>query len=439
AVPRSVTQYYPTVRVDYNFSQNFRMNFAWNETKYAPSINGFGYFPGTPQNVTNTDNQTGSLGLDWTLRPTLINSFRGGMLYNRTVGTNSSDYANGPAIPFPLVTSPDQFYLGTGQYYPLFNLSDTMTWQHGAHTFNYGVSWYREFDHYYNPSGGIYGINLGLASGDKALSAFQKTNPNIPQATNGNVSDLQGLYALLEGRISSVRTGGFAGNPVDLKTGQYSSQPGFSYNLHELQKAWGLFVQDSYRVKPNLTVNYSLRWDFTGDDHDLTGAYHGITSMADLYGPSGLGNLFMPGVLNGNPIGGHLTASEHQYNPWNVSPQPQVGIAWSPQFSEGFLGKLTGNGNMVVRAGIGKRNFIEPYQYFWDDAADRGNFFLQHVSLDPSGNPNGQVGLYQSGSLSLDPSMLSYSTAPFGTGALAFNPVPVTYEKSVTEAEFALQ
>jgi len=438
-VPRGVTNYYPTVRVDYNLSQSFRLNFAWNATLQPARLNYLGAFPGFPTANFQNNDQTGSLGFDWTMKPTLVNSFRGGMLYNRSIYTNSPGYSNGPSVDFAIGDSPAQFALGTGQYYPLFNLSDTTTWQHGAHNVTFGASWYREFDHYYNPSGGIYGVSLGLDSADPAYNAFDVNNPMIPNATDGNIGDLQDLYATLTGRISFVGTGGYAGNPVDLQTGQYSSTPGFSYNLHELQKAWGLFFQDSYRVKPNLTVNYSLRWDFTGDDHDLTGAYHGITSVADVWGPSGVGNLFMPGVLNGNPIGGHLTASEHQYNPWNVSPQPQVGIAWSPQFSEGFLGKLTGNGNMVVRAGIGKRNFIEPYQYFWDDAADRGNFFLQHVSLDPSGNPNGQVGLYQSGSLSLDPSMLSYSTAPFGTGALAFNPVPVTYEKSVTEAEFALQ
>ena len=27
--------------------------------------------------------------------------------------------------------------------------------------------------------------------------------------------------------------------------------------------------------------------------------------------------------------------------PWNNSPQPQVGIAWSPAYTDGFLGTLT--------------------------------------------------------------------------------------------------
>ena len=42
------------------------------------------------------------------------------------------------------------FQIPTGSYYPLFNASDNVTWQHGKHTFNFGASWWREQDHYYN-------------------------------------------------------------------------------------------------------------------------------------------------------------------------------------------------------------------------------------------------------------------------------------------------
>ena len=38
--------------------------------------------------------------------------------------------------------------------------------------------------------------------------------------------------------------------------------------LYELLKSWGLFVQDSWRMKPNLTVNMGLRWDFVSPNKD---------------------------------------------------------------------------------------------------------------------------------------------------------------------------
>jgi len=416
ATPASVTNYFPSVRLDYNLSQNFRFNGAWNETKNPPTIAGAPLFPGsgfapTESTVGNTF-YTAAVGFDWTIRPTLVTEFRGGFLYNSTRYTNSAGYTNAPTVFWGIGTSPQTFNLSTAQYYPLINASDTTTWQHGAHNVNFGFSQYREQDHYYNPPGGIYGIQLGLSGADPALNAF--TTSTIPgacfngQCNNTIVGDVQGLYATLVGDISGAGsgTGGFAGNGYVPSKGTYSSN---TYNLDELQEAWGLFAQDSWRVRPNLTLNYSLRWDFTGDDHDLTNTYFGIQSNADIYGPSGNGNLFMPGVLTGNPTGGNVVAQGHQYNPWNISPQPQIGLAWNPQYSEGLLGKLFSGGNTVIRAGFGIRRFTEPYQYFWDTAADYGFGYLQQFNIAPNASAVG-TGFYQPGTLFLDSTSGSATT-----------------------------
>lgn len=433
SVANPSVNYYPSVRVDYNMSQNFRLNFAWNMTKIAPTFYADGYFPGAPTAATQTKNYTAAFGFDWTIRPTLVNQFRGGFFYNWTTYANSQGYADAPSVFYALGTSPQQYYMGSGSYYPLLNASDTMTWQHGTHTLSYGFSFYREQDHYYNPPGGVYGIQLGLASGDPALEAL--TLSSLPNGTNDNLTELQNLYSTLAGRISQAGSdvGGFPGNAVNLKTGQYNL-PGDvkTYNLDELSKAWGLFIQDSWRFRPNLTVNLALRWDFTGDNHDLTGAYHGITSIADVYGPSGIGNLFSPGTLNGNPQGGTIAAQEHQYKPWNVSPQPQIGIAWTPRHSEGFTGKLLGS-NTVVRAAFGIKRFTEPYQYFWNSAADFGAFFFQKFDLYP--NTAAGTGYFYPGSLALGPAakVQGFGDVPSGQ---VFSFVPDTYLKSATQAQF---
>src|SRR5579859_849425 len=73
--------------------------------------------------------------------------------------------------------SGQQFNLPVSTYYPIFNLSDSMTWQKSRHTIQYGVSWYREQDHYWNPPAGFSNYSLGLATGDPALNAFT-SDPN---------------------------------------------------------------------------------------------------------------------------------------------------------------------------------------------------------------------------------------------------------------------
>src|SRR5438477_599864 len=425
------TFYYPTVRVDYNISQKFRVNFAWNETKLSQPAVQPAYLPGP--NFANqvagnkSKNYTASFGFDWSISPTLINQFHGGMLYNNTAFAYNAakSYATNPAIawnyfaptggfyPYDGNMSGQQFNLPVSTYYPLINASDTATWQHAAHTMSMGFSFYREQDHYWNPPAGFPNYGLGLATGDPAIQAFSPSS--LPNADATAITQAGQIYAILTGRVHDVG-GQYAYDP---KTGTYPARVG-AYNLDELQKAWGLFFQDSYRIKPTFTLNYGLRWDFTGDDHDLTGAYHGATPQ-DLFGPSGVGNLFDPGSLKGtmDPV---IAARGHQYAPWNVSPQPAIGFAWNPQFQQGLLNRVTGAGQTVIRAGFSLRRFTEPYQYFWNNASDYGNFFYQNFNLNPSNT--GQPGTFTPGSISLGDTLPNYLLSP------------TSYEKVAHQSEF---
>ncbi|MBV9766469.1 MAG: TonB-dependent receptor, partial [Acidobacteriaceae bacterium] len=426
--PSPTTFYYPTFRVDYNISDKLRLNLSYNQTKETQPAVAAAALPGSDfsnQIAGNrSNNYTAAIGLDWTISPTLINEFRGGFLYNATwFAYNAAPlyategqvaWGNLPAISgvtFPLPITP---------YYPVFNASDNLTWQHGKHTMKYGFSWYREQDHYWNPPAGWPTLNLGLVTGDPALNAF--TNSTLPGASQSQLGEAQQLYAVLAGRLSGVN-GQYA---VDPKTLTYLQKPGSRYNLDELMSAWGLFAQDSYHVRPNLTINYGLRWDFTGDDHDLTKAYHGATPDA-IYGPTPIGKVFEPGNLGGDP-NPMLIAREHQYNGWNVSPQPAIGIAWVPDFKGGILGNLTG-GKTVIRAGYSLRRFTEPQQYFWNQATNYGSFFYQNFNL--LANNTGNPGTFAPGSLALGDSLPAYVYTPaaFLTSAPEANYtfLPLTY------------
>jgi len=405
-----ITRYFPALRLDYNLRDNLRINFAWNETKDQFPNTAAAVFPGSAfanRIASNKDKQyTAGLGIDWSLRPNMINQFRGGFLYN--AGWFAYDaaplYASQPQVNWAIGASGQTFNLPISTYYPLFNLADNVNWLHGAHTFNLGASFYREQDHYWNPPAGFPVIQLGSDPSDPATSIF--ANSALLQSAgnyNAVLGDAENLYATLVGRIQNV-TGTFA---LDPKTKQYFNHVG-AYNLDELQKAWGLFFQDSWRFKPTLTFNYGLRWDFTGDDHDLTSAYHSADPVG-VYGPSGVGNIFKPGTLTGDPNPSY-TASSHQYQPWNVSPQPAVGVAWNPNYSEGIKGKLFGGSKTVIRAGAAVRRYTEPYQFFWNSASNYGFAFYQNFSLYPSTSPG--TGVFQPGSLALGDSLPPYFVTP---------------------------
>ncbi len=450
--PSPRTTYFPTVRADYNPSDKTRFNLAFNMTKYN--------FPGVhPPNLPGPDfantaagdkgnSYTAALGFNHTFSPALINEFRGGFLYNanffayngQTPKVDTQQIAwNFPNLPYPFWNSMNgtNFQIPTGSYYPVFNMSDTLTWQRRAHTLNFGFSWWREQNHYYNGALGFPAIQMGnsnsqnggpggFINGDSvAISAIGSST--LPGASSTEIGEAQALYSVLEGRIAGVN-GSYA---YSQKSNDYLPKIG-AYNLDELQKAFGFFIQDSYRIRPTLTLNYGLRWDLTWPDYDLTNAYHSAAPAA-IWGPSGIGNIFSPGTLTGtnDPL---LTQNSSPAKPWYVTPQPAIGIAWNPHGGGGMFGKLLGGDKTVIRAGFSLRRFTEPQQYFWNQAADYGAVYYQSFALNANGSK--ATGTFAPGSVSWAGTSVDPQT--YGIGGTYFK-APTQFQKSYSFSDFTFQ
>lgn len=126
-----------------------------------------------------------------------------------------------------------------------------------------------------------------------------------------------------------------------------SFSQGESYPSYGRSRYIGLFAQDSWRIKPNLTLNYGLRWDVSRPWSEL---HNELETMVP-----GLQSLTFPGsptgwVFPGDP-GIPSTLAPTRYNNF----APRVGLAYSPAFENDALKKLTGGPNKTsVRAGFGK-------------------------------------------------------------------------------------
>src|ERR1700677_3829609 len=120
--------------------------------------------------------------------------------------------------------------------------------------------------------------------------------------------------------------------------------------LHARNKYIGLFAQDSWRLFPNLTLNYGLRWDriapWSEKYNQISTFVAGAQSVVFPGAPPGIlypgdriGDQTIPNTLA--PIGNNFA--------------PRVGVAWSPQSEPGsFLGKILGPpGTTSVRASVG--------------------------------------------------------------------------------------
>jgi hypothetical protein len=442
--PNNQYYYYPTLRLDYYATQKLRVNFAWNESKIDLPNTNAQLFPGSTFSAQNggstTRAYTMSLGFDYTISPTLINQFRGGFLYNYyAVDQNAANYPEKYKLinwwngPDGLNASNSYYwYSALSNFYPLINFSDSVVWQHKSHNLSFGGSFYREQDHYWNDPLGYDNVVFGDWPGDPMNNVFTASNlpSNFPV---GMIGAVQGYYAILTGDIGIIA----GSRPVNPQTGGYSQYG--AVNLDELQKGWSLHFQDSWRVRPNLTVNYGMRWDFTGDDHDLNGVYYS-PDQAGIYGVSGFNNLFNPGSELGNASDLSYIRRVHAYSPWNVSPQPNLGFAWSPQYTEGLLGKLTGGGKTVLRGGYSLRRYTTQYQTFYNFASG-GQFYYQNYQIQGATPGTTTTGYFPAGSVSFSEYLNGAEHAPYPAtcGQTQYFVSPCTFSSQITEASQAFE
>jgi hypothetical protein len=136
-----------------------------------------------------------------------------------------------------------------------------------------------------------------------------------------------------------------------------------------------LYVQDSYKVRPNFTLNLGLRWEVSMPWYDTQGKIEtivpGLQSTQFPTAPLGW-------VVPGDP-GIPSTLAPTRYNNF----APRVGIAYSPDFSDGLLGKITGGpGKTSIRAAFGiYYTSIEDLNLFYE--VGDAPFGLYWVSPEP--------------------------------------------------------
>jgi len=225
---------------------------------------------------------------------------------------------------------------------PSFNFADTVTWVKGKHTFNFGGNYNLIKTFSQNLNQIVPNVSFGIAEGDPAEDLF--TQANLPGASATDLATAAQLYATLVGRVTSIDRTAF------LNDGQYGLL-GESV-LRFRQPQFALFAQDSWRIRPNLTVNFGLRWEpqqaVVSENENFAKA-----AFPDLFGISGAGNLFRPGATGGQPT--QLTAlgiGEKLYDDDYNNFAPNVSFAWSPDWQSGILNRFFGTGGQsVIRAG----------------------------------------------------------------------------------------
>src|SRR5262249_33861335 len=189
-------------------------------------------------------------------------------------------------------------------------LSDNFAWTRGRHNAAFGLTLTRALFYSKNSSPAYAQVNLGLVSSDPMSPQFNSTNlPNISLADQDTAGQ---LYGLLTGRIT-----GYTGS-VALDPAKKQFVTGLPQKNKYHQSDLGIYATDSWRLRPTLTFNYGLRWQYEGIPVDDLNEYFNLQGgFAGLFGVSGANNLFMPGTLSGASPIFVLNNGKPWYNNWH--------------------------------------------------------------------------------------------------------------------------
>ena len=367
-VPVESVQRYPTVRMDYNFTQNHRLSGSYNWQQfhsYPDTLNNRdNFFPDFPISAGQDSTRIAfSSSLRSTLGRNLVNEARVGasgapvqFFKQMTVDMLNGDVANtkGFQLNFPTVGSALTALGGTtspsSRNATDVTAEDTVTWLKGSHSFTMGGS-FSQFQIWLKNSTLAPAITFGMVANDPANGLF--TNANFPGASAANLNSASSLYAFLTGRVSQIS----ADARLDEGTGKYVYE-GTGMQRGRLRE-YGGYAQDQWRLRQNLTINAGVRWDVQNPFYPLNSSYT-FADISNICGISGASsddtcNLFQSGSTPGvHPVYNQYEKGSHAYNVDYNNFAPSAGVAWTPQARPGFLGKLMGSGDFVVRGGYNR-------------------------------------------------------------------------------------
>jgi len=346
-------QAYPTARLDYQVTPTVAWHGTWN-LRSSDFTSGTAVYPNDPFNFVGPAGSNihssatpyiATSSVDWTIKPNMINNASFGVLgtgeyfFIDADPTRFAEY-NNRIINTPLIEAYIPNVATDVRNNPVYQFTDNLNWVKGRHTLTTGGTLLHTsfYSHSWNTAG-VPSYNFGVVTNDPMNNILRNALPNI-NTNNNDINNALNLYALLTGRITSVsRT-----TNADEKTKAYRP---FTESMQRYAfTTFGLYAQDSFRIRPDLTLNFGLRWQFDGDVHSGNELLS-QPSGANFYGPST--GLFQPGVLssNQNPV---FDLVVHPYKRDYVNPAPNLGFAWNPSGERaGFLGKLLGDRKTVIR------------------------------------------------------------------------------------------
>jgi hypothetical protein len=382
------------LRMDHYFNNRYSINGSWSfEDSWADD--NFKNWPNGYGGKAVRQPQVLTIGFPTVISSSLLNEARFGM--SRTGSNIFSPYDNpdtgaelqqlllsllpGTAMPvvvgpgdgimafsndaFPQLSDPGQgsnFYGGRGilsysgiDNSPRYTFSDTVSWTRQAHAFKFGgevrLARSRSDNRWTGPFFGGFNTFPFAEGGTTATTAITGIDgATIPGLSGtpfaGNVQGMQNLLTFLAGSIGTIRQWYFI-NEFD-QTDWNNPTQDLDVTRDFRQNEFSIFVKDDWKIRPDLTLNLGLRYEYYGIPYLRNGMTAGLEGGGSaLFGISGrsfenwtvpgpvaydpnlLTNLEFIGPDSNNPDTSLYTADRNNFG-------PAIGFSWQlPWFGRG--------------------------------------------------------------------------------------------------------
>ncbi len=358
ASPTHQTQNVYISHLDYNITHDGKQRLSVLGSSIDDSDDTCGgcqaYFPGQPPQGQTVYHSKGLIaGYSAVIRPNLMSNFHYGFV-RESNGILGNSYQ--PWIIFNFsqsITRTQNFQRPTN------NFSEDLSWIHGKHTLQFGgyLQFMREPRFNYTSSfnsadtNSSFTTTSGFAGSSSsplnpANNGLPMVDPSFDVSYDYPITDLLGMVTQATTVFNYNRQLQLlaANSPISRRFAQDTYEP---------------YVQDIWKVTPNLTLTLGLRYSLFSPVWETNG-------LQVCPSPS-LGQWFSARVVsgaNGVPSSQDVPlsvdwcgAANNKPGYWNWDYKnlgPRIAFAWAPNKTEGFLSKLLGSGNKSsIRGGFG--------------------------------------------------------------------------------------
>jgi hypothetical protein len=272
----------------------------------------------------------------------------GALLEIAPAGTSGSAESTAALIPFNVNTQSVRQRVWDGQDKMI---RDDLTWVNGNHLLQFGGLYQRNHDYHTRTDNGstvnnqiVYQVAFNSIGG----YTFPSTVPSAQQSLYRNLAtSVYGMVGLTQ--VIYTRSGSdLSLQPLGTLAEQISTIP--TYNV---------YVSDTWRIRPSVTLSYGLGYTLEMPPVEKEGRQvelvfpdgslvHTDAFLEQRRAAALQGQAYAPTL--GFETTGNLKI-KYPYNPFYGGISPRFSIAWNPTFKSGFLGKIFGQGESVLRGG----------------------------------------------------------------------------------------